>query len=98
MVALTSKPDAGSLGVNEDRVISELLQNFLDDLDRKLNSDVFGIGLQLPTYAVADLPPAGTKNILAGMTAYASDETGGAVPVFFDGSDWRRVTDRAVAS
>lgn len=30
--------------------------------------------------------------------AFCTDETGGAVPVFWDGSDWRRMTDRAVAS
>ena len=29
---------------------------------------------------------------------YVSDESGGAVPAFSDGSDWRRVSDRAVIS
>ena len=29
---------------------------------------------------------------------YISDEAGGAVPAFNDGSDWRRCTDRAVIS
>jgi len=29
---------------------------------------------------------------------YCTNESGGAVPVFSDGSQWRRVTDRAVAS
>jgi hypothetical protein len=50
---------------------------------------------KLQSYAVASLP---TTGIGAGAMAYATDETGGAVPVFYDGSNWRRVTDRAVAS
>ncbi len=29
---------------------------------------------------------------------YVTDETGGAVPAFSDGTNWRRVTDRAVVS
>lgn len=29
---------------------------------------------------------------------YVSDETGGGVPAFADGTNWRRVTDRAVVS
>ena len=98
MTAITSKPDPGSIGTNDSNVISEILQVFLDDLEMKLNTDVFGIGLQLPVYAVADLPASTVDNIEEGMIAYASDEAGGAVPVFFDGSDWRRVTDRVVAS
>jgi hypothetical protein len=46
------------------------------------------------SYTVANLP----TNVGAGSMAYCTDETGGAVPVFYDGSAWRRVTDRAVAS
>ena len=48
----------------------------------------------LPSYTVATLPAATSP----GMMIYVSDETGGAVPCFSDGTDWRRVTDRAVAS
>ena len=33
-----------------------------------------------------------------GAMVYCTNETGGAVPVFFDGTNWRRVTDRAIAS
>lgn len=49
--------------------------------------------IQLKSYTVAGLPTGA-----AGDMAYCSDETGGAVPVFSDGTNWRRVTDRAVAS
>ena len=51
--------------------------------------------LQLKTYTVATLPSASTY--VRGIV-YCSNETGGAVPVFSDGTNWRRVTDRAVAS
>lgn len=51
--------------------------------------------LQLPTYTVATLPSAATY--IRGMI-YVSDETGGAVPAFSDGTNWRRVTDRAIVS
>lgn len=29
---------------------------------------------------------------------YVSDETGGAQPAFSDGTNWRRLTDRAIVS
>ena len=34
----------------------------------------------------------------AGAMVYCTNETGGAVPVFYDGTNWRRVTDRTIAS
>lgn len=51
--------------------------------------------LLLKSYAVADLP---TASLWTGAMVYVSDETGGAVPCFSDGTNWRRVTDRAIAS
>jgi hypothetical protein len=44
-------------------------------------------------YAKADLPTDGSL-----LLTVCSDETGGATLVFFDGTDWRRVQDRAVVS
>lgn len=49
----------------------------------------------LVSYTVATLPSAATY--VRGVV-YVSDETGGAVPAFSDGTNWRRVTDRAVVS
>ena len=49
---------------------------------------------RLRVYTVATLPATPA----AGSHAYCSDEVGGAVPVFGDGTNWRRVTDRAIAS
>lgn len=50
---------------------------------------------QLPEYTVATLPSA--ANYTRGMI-YVSDETGGAIPAFSDGTNWRRVTDRTIVS
>ena len=48
----------------------------------------------LASYTVATLPTATAPVRLI----YVSDEAGGAVPAFNDGTNWRRVTDRAVVS
>jgi hypothetical protein len=34
----------------------------------------------------------------AGTMVYCTDETGGAIPAFYDGTNWRRVSDRAIVS
>lgn len=50
--------------------------------------------LGFASYTVATLPAVGT----AGRMIYVSDEVGGAVPAFTDGTNWRRVTDRAIVA
>jgi len=55
-------------------------------------SDIYG-----PTgdsFTVSSLPSAAQP----GQMIYVSDETGGSVMAFSDGSNWRRITDRAVVS
>jgi len=49
--------------------------------------------LVLKSYTVAQLQAITPAT---GSLAYCSNETGGAQPVFFDGSDWRKFTDRTV--
>lgn len=49
----------------------------------------------LASYTVSTLPNAA---VYSQGLIYVSDETGGAVPAFSDGTNWRRVTDRAVVS
>lgn len=51
--------------------------------------------LLLASYAITDLPDAAlwTRGVV-----YVTDDVGGAVPAFSDGTDWRRFTDRAVVS
>lgn len=52
------------------------------------------------SYAVADLPSAADFDPADGGAAmlYVSDETGGATLAFSDGTNWRRVQDRAIVS
>ena len=55
-------------------------------------SDIFG-----PTgdsFLVASLPSAAQP----GQMIYVSDETAGSVMAFSDGTNWRRITDRAIVS
>ena len=50
--------------------------------------------LQLPVYTVSGLPSVTP----AGRLIHVSDESGGAVPAFSDGTNWRRVTDTVIVS
>jgi hypothetical protein len=50
--------------------------------------------VKVGSFTVAGLPGANP----AGQIAFASNEAGGAVLAFSDGTNWRRVTDRAVVS
>lgn len=48
----------------------------------------------LPSFTVSTLPAAN----IVGQMLFVTDETGGSVPAFSDGTNWRRVTDRAIVS
>jgi len=48
----------------------------------------------VPSYTVAGMPSASP----AAQLAYFINESGGPVLAFSDGTDWRRVTDRAVVT
>jgi hypothetical protein len=50
--------------------------------------------LVLPSYTVSSLPSAAT----AAQFVYVTNDAGGPVPAFSDGTNWRRVTDRAIVS
>lgn len=47
---------------------------------------------QFSSYTVATLPNPKT----AGQMIYVSDAATGAIPAFSDGTNWRRVDDRAI--
>ncbi len=51
---------------------------------------------RLKSYIVSGVPSAATVG--AGAMIYISNESGGAVPAFSDGANWRRVTDRNIIS
>lgn len=48
----------------------------------------------LPSFTISELPSVNP----AGQMLFVTDETGGSVPAFSDGTNWRRVTDRAIVS
>ena len=75
---------------------SLLMQNFIDDLVQKLNAQLFGVGIRFPSYTVVGLPVV--PDVTEPSLIFVSDETGGAVPAFSDGTNWRRVTDRAIVA
>lgn len=93
-----------SVGVDQSRgkfVISNRAQSFVsgDGTDRLLIDDNVIEAMKpvkLPSFTVAGLPSASTVG--AGSQIYVTNESGGAVVAFSDGTDWRRVTDRAVVS
>lgn len=58
------------------------------------NPGLAKIGYCLDSHAKASLPSGQAPATMI----YVTDETGGAVPAFFDGTNWRRVTDRAIVS
>lgn len=72
-------------------------RTLLDDANATAARATLGMGtaIPLPQYTVATLPSAASNT---GGMIYVSNEAGGAVPAFSDGTDWRRVTDRAVVS
>jgi Protein of unknown function (DUF2793) len=51
---------------------------------------------RLPTASMAALPSAASAG--SGAVLFVPDESGGAVLAFCDGTNWRRVTDRALLS
>jgi len=51
--------------------------------------------IKLHTVTVATVPLASEN---ASTMIYILDEVGGAIPAFSDGTNWRRVSDRAVVS
>lgn len=54
----------------------------------------YAIQQPLASFTVSTLPSAA----VAGKLIFVTDESGGAVPAFSDGTDWRRITDREVVT
>ena len=68
-------------------------QKELDQSVRSLIRPAFPV--PTPSFAVASLPDAA---LYTGAMIFVSDEAGGAVTAFSDGTNWRRVTDRTIVS
>ncbi len=94
MAQLQNVPEHGERLI-EGGIASSSMQLFLDELVLLMNGQLVGPALQLTSYEVADVPDAASWT---GAMIYVSNESGGSIPAFSDGTDWRRVSDRAVIS
>lgn len=94
MPKIVNVPEHGATIIIEGRAAPNM-QAFMDELLLEINGTLLGEALKMSSYTVSALPPAASWT---GSMVYVSDETGGAVTAFSDGSDWRRTTDRAVVS
>jgi len=92
---IVTKPNHGSSVIGTGGIASPELQIFFDDIQLLLNARLLGESVVLPSYTVLTLPDA-TKN--TGGQIFVSNESGGAVPAFSDGTNWRRVTDRVIVT
>lgn len=72
--------------------VQRLVANLIGILTSYANA--INANANLTPYDKADLP----ADAVEGQQAFVRDEAGGSVPAFFDGTDWRRVTDRAIVS
>ncbi len=85
---------------------TEYLENRLDEVFSYLTEIHRRLGegpLLIQGYDVANLPAAADWGSTVSSNPFSSvifiyDETGGAVLAFSDGTNWRRVTDRAIAA
>jgi hypothetical protein len=75
-----------------DGYVKTLFTSLMTEFFRHANA--INANANLAVHTLANLPSGAVE----GQMIYVADEAGGAVPAFFDGSDWRRVTDRAVVS
>jgi hypothetical protein len=93
--------------VRQDYFPSTAFYEYLRDLDlalRDMRTTVDGlsttvaalsVAVGLPSYTVAGVPAAGDHE---GALIYVSDEAGGPVPAYSDGTDWLRVDDGTIIS
>ena len=94
MSGITSKPDHSD-GIVSAGKASGRLQLFFDDVQQRLNDFLLGItGLRFIVYAKADLPTPSdaTKRYMV----FVTDDAGGSTPAFWDGTNWRRTSDRTI--
>ena len=88
-IAIAPLQDTSPAGIQQwARQLSQQVERLMNGIVADINAS------PVRAYTVDTLPsPTETKRII-----YVIDETGGAVLAFNDGTDWRRVTDRAIVS
>ena len=89
MIRIAPLQDTSPAGIQQwARQLSQQVEKVLNGLVADINAS------PVRAYTVSTLPsPTETKRIILVL-----DETGGAVLAFNDGTDWRRVTDRAIVN
>ncbi len=70
--------------------------SFFSNLLTAVNAVSQGSLVATQSFTVATVPSAVDAG--AGRTIFVSNESGGAVLAFSDGTNWRRVTDRTIIS
>jgi uncharacterized protein DUF2793 len=82
-------------GLSNNVILGDGAGNIRLQVDASGRAEFAG-SIRPQSYTVAGLPSASDAG--AGALVFVTDESAGAVPAFSDGSDWRRMTDRAVVS
>jgi len=70
-------------------------QQMADDVTREIRASTRGFPVALASFAKTNLPNPARWT---GAWIYVTNDIGGAVPAFSDGTNWRRCTDRNVIS
>lgn len=70
-------------------------QRLADDVTREMRARARGFPVVMAPFAKADLPDAARW---VDSWILVTDDVGGRVPAFSDGTSWRRCTDRNVIS
>jgi hypothetical protein len=66
-----------------------------DDITRELRARVRGFPVVLARFGKADLPDAARWQ---GSWIWVTDDVGGAIPAYSNGTNWLRCTDAAIIS
>ena len=106
-----SSPDSSAITINDSVNISGVLSANTIDTNTISSSDNSTIQINDSVQISDNLTMGGLLTLsnktvaqlllltpAAGTVAYCTDETGGAQPVFYDGTNWRRMTDRITIS
>jgi hypothetical protein len=97
MVDRTSRPIVPTEHT-DDREHRRLLATRVNAAFPKDGTEGMAAPLLMKSFTVASLVGDFAASLWTGATIYVSNESGGAVLAFSDGTDWRRVTDRAIVS
>lgn len=89
----TGSINPGDLAIFDANIVKQLIPIFVD-IARRVNAALVPDGTEgFKSFTVATLPAVVTSAMI-----YVSDESGGATLAFGDGTNWRRVQDRAIVS